>query len=265
MRTEHITSKTLAAPRFALGENVARNMNLFNFDGADVRVLTIDGEPWFVAKDVADLLGYSDTDQAVRKHCKAAQTCPVESTGQVRYMKTIPERDVYRLVMNSHLPAAEHFEEWVVSEVLPSIRKTGGYSVAPALPNFSNPADAARAWADQFESRLIAEEALAIAAPKAEFVDRYVVADGSMSFRQVAKLLSANERKFRQMLLDKGVMYYLGGALTPYQQHIDAGRFEVKTGTSERNQHAFTQARFTAKGVQWVAGVWAAYQLEQQA
>lgn len=116
--------------------------------------------------------------------------------------------------------------------------------------------------AEQVEAQ---QQALAIAAPKAEFVDRYVVADGSMSFRQVAKLLAANERKFRQMLLDKGVMYYLGGVLTPYQQHIDAGRFEVKTGTSERNKHAFTQARFTPKGVQWVAGLWASYQLEAAA
>jgi phage antirepressor YoqD-like protein len=103
---------------------------------------------------------------------------------------------------------------------------------------------------------------LALAAPKAAFVDQYVEASGSMSFRQVAKLINANERIFRQMLLDKGVMYYLGGVLTPYSQHQDAGRFEVKTGTSETNGHAFSQARFTAKGVQWIAGIWAAYQIE---
>jgi phage antirepressor YoqD-like protein len=254
-----------AAPRFALSENVARNVKLFNFDGADVRAVLIDGEPLFVAKDVAVALCYANPQKAVRDHCKAARPVGAnESFTLDPQTMLIPERDVYRLVMKSHMAAAERFEEWVVGEVLPSIRKTGGYSVAPALPNFSNPADAARAWADQFESRLIAEEALAIAAPKAEFVDRYVAADGSMSFRQVAKLLSANERKFRQMLLDQGVMYYLGGVLTPKAAHIDAGRFEVKTGTSERNQHAFTQARFTAKGVQWVAGLWAASQMEQQ-
>ena len=103
---------------------------------------------------------------------------------------------------------------------------------------------------------------LALAAPKAAFVDQYVEASGSMSFRQVAKLLNANERKFRQMLLDKCVMYYLGGVLAPYSQHQDAGRFELKTGTSETNGHAFSQARFTAKGVQWVAGLWASYLLE---
>lgn len=112
------------------------------------------------------------------------------------------------------------------------------------------------------KARLLAVEQLAIAAPKAAFVDQYVEAAGSMSFRQVAKLLNANERQFRQLLLDKGVMYYLGGVLTPYSQHQEAGRFEVKTGTSETNGHAFSQSRFTAKGVQWVAGLWAAYQIE---
>lgn len=112
------------------------------------------------------------------------------------------------------------------------------------------------------KARLLAVEQLAIAAPKAAFVDQYVEASGSMSFRQVAKLLSANERQFRQLLLDKGVMYYLGGVLTPYSQHQEAGRFEVKTGTSETSGHAFSQSRFTAKGVQWVAGLWAAYQIE---
>lgn len=131
---------------------------------------------------------------------------------------------------------------------------------APRVPQTL--AEALRLAADQAEQIEQQQAALAIAAPKAAFVDQYVENTGSMSFRQAAKLLKANERRFRQLLLDKGVMYYLGGTLTPYQQHIDAGRFQVKTGTSERNQHAFTQARFTPKGVQWVAGLWAAYQME---
>ncbi|WP_028941601.1 phage antirepressor KilAC domain-containing protein [Pseudomonas vranovensis] len=137
----------------------------------------------------------------------------------------------------------------------------GGARVIATLPDFSNPAAAARAWAEQFELQQAASQALAIAAPKVAFVDQYVEAAGSMGFRQVAKLLKANERQFRQMLLDKGAMYYLAGVLTPYSHHQDAGRFEVKTGTSTSNGHAFNQARFTSKGVQWVAGLWADYQI----
>lgn len=137
---------------------------------------------------------------------------------------------------------------------------------APAvLPNFASPAEAARAWAEQFEQRQAAEHALLIAAPKVEFVDRYVDATGSMGFRQVAKLLKAKEHQLREMLIKKGVMYYLGGTLTPHSDHLDAGRFEIKTGTSERNSHSYAQARFTAKGVQWIAGLWAKYQMESEA
>lgn len=139
----------------------------------------------------------------------------------------------------------------------------GGGRVIATLPDFSNPAAAARAWAEQFELQQQASQALAIAAPKVAFVDRYVEARGSMGFRQVAKMLNASERQFRQMLLDKGVMYYLGGVLTPYSQHQETGRFEVKTGTSITNGHAFNQARFTSKGVNWVAGLWAQYNLEE--
>lgn len=104
------------------------NLTPFNFSGAEIRVITdAQGEPWFVAKDVADLLEYSDTDKAIRTHCKASKTYPVEMAGQVRHVKAIPERDLYRLVMRSQMPAAEAFEEWVVGEVLPSVRKTGSY------------------------------------------------------------------------------------------------------------------------------------------
>lgn len=136
---------------------------------------------------------------------------------------------------------------------------------APALslPNFANPAEAARAWAVQFEQRQVAEQALMIAAPKVEFVDRYVETKGSMGFRQVAKLLKANEHQLREMLIKRKVMYYLNGTLTAHSNHIAAGRFETRTGTSEHNSHAYTQARFTTKGVQWVASLWAEHQLER--
>lgn len=118
-------------------------MNLvpFDFRGTPIRVITGEhGEPLFVAKDVADLLDYADTDKAIRTHCKAAQTYPVEMAGQVRHVKVVPERDVYRLVMRSKMPAAEAFEEWVVGEVLPSIRKTGSYQrpLSPAEQLLAN-------------------------------------------------------------------------------------------------------------------------------
>jgi phage antirepressor YoqD-like protein len=134
---------------------------------------------------------------------------------------------------------------------------------APALP--SSFAEALRLAADQAERIEKQETMLALAAPKVEFVDRYVENTGTMTFRQVAKLLRANERHLRQLLIDGHVMYRLNGVMTPYQNHIDAGRFELKTGTSERNNHAFAQARFTPKGVQWIAGLWASHSMQEAA
>ena len=117
--------------------------------------------------------------------------------------------------------------------------------------------DALRLAADLAEQKQKLTAELAAAAPKVEFVDRYCTASGSMSFRQVAKLLGAKEPEFRLFLIDNNIMYRLAGTLTPHHQHIDLGRFEVKTGTSSATNHAFSQARFTAKGIKWIGGLWA--------
>lgn len=117
--------------------------------------------------------------------------------------------------------------------------------------------EALRLAADLAEEKQKLTAEMAAAAPKVEFVDRYCTASGSMSFRQVAKLLGAKEPEFRLFLIDNNIMYRLAGTLTPHHQHIDLGRFEVKTGTSATTNHAFSQARFTAKGIKWIGGLWA--------
>lgn len=119
--------------------------------------------------------------------------------------------------------------------------------------------EALRLAAELEEQKQQLKDELAVAAPKAEFVDRYVTATGSMTFRQVAKLLNAKEPEFRLFLLDNHIMYRLSNVLTPYHQHIEAGRFEVKTGTTSASNYAFSQARFTAKGVKWIGGLWTAH------
>lgn len=97
--------------------------------------------------------------------------------------------------------------------------------------------------------------------PAVEFVDRYTHADGNKGFREVAKLLNANEREFRDFLIAHEIMYRLNGRLAAHAHHQHAGRFAVKTGVSD-NEHAFVQAMFTPKGIEWVAGKWAAFQLQ---
>ena len=96
----------------------------------EVRTLTKDGEPWFVGKDVADILGYSDTAQAVRKHIDDEDKGVVEMTtpGGKQNMVIINESGLYSLILSSKLPTARAFKRWVTSEVLPAIRKHGEYT-----------------------------------------------------------------------------------------------------------------------------------------
>lgn len=124
---------------------------------------------------------------------------------------------------------------------------------------------ALKALTAEVEQRQVLENQLAIAAPKAQFVDSYVNATGSLGFRETCKLLHIKENAFRQFLIDHEIMYVLAAKLTPYAKHIDAGRFTVKTGENQHNGHAFTQTKFTPKGIQWIAGLWAAQQVQERA
>lgn len=106
-------------------------IKIFNNDEfGNMRILTINNEPWFVGKDVAVALGYSDTNQAIRKHVEKEDklTSQIDGSGQKRNITVINESGLYALIFGSKLPNAKRFKHWVTSEVLPSIRKTGEYN-----------------------------------------------------------------------------------------------------------------------------------------
>lgn len=105
------------------------------------------------------------------------------------------------------------------------------------------------------EKQVLSRE-LEIAKPAVDFVDNYVKAEGNYNFRQVAKLLNAKEPELKLFLIESGIIYYTGKTMTPYQRHIDAGRFVVKTGVSD-TEHAYTQMKFTPKGFNWISELWA--------
>lgn len=199
-------------------------------------------------------------------------------------------RDAQKMIEELGLPTMRYIQTWIHpqnKQEYPEYRLTkdltltlvAGYNVKMrhaiikrweeleskskiALPDFSNPVAAARAWADEVEAKQLVQQQLAIAAPKAAFVDKYVESSsGSKGFRQVCKLLGAKEPEFRAFLHDEKIMYKLGGEWVPFSQHLDAGRFEVKAGTSDTTGHAFNAAKFTAKGVEWIAGEWAKHKI----
>ena len=105
------------------------NVIPFKFQKNEIRTVQLSDEPMFVAKDVATILGYSNVSKAISDHCKGVTKRYIPTSSGDQLMLLVPERDVYRLIMRSKMPEAEAFEEWVVSEVLPSIRKTGSYQV----------------------------------------------------------------------------------------------------------------------------------------
>jgi len=155
------------------------DLNVFAFDSQAVRVVMVDGEPWFVGKDVACVLGYANHADAISKHCKGvAKRYPLQTTGGLQEVRIISEPDMMRLIVGSKLPAAERFERCVFEEVLPSIRKTGRYEVpAPDLgmpPRLPQPADriaaASRIFNQLVRSGNVARMALPAAIRRAALV-----------------------------------------------------------------------------------------------
>ncbi len=166
-----------------------------------VRVVDVNGEPWFVASDVAKALGYANPAEAIQDHCKKVNKINHHSktlppTPPVNIL-IIPESDVYRLVMRSNLPDAERFQDWVVEEVLPSIRKTGSYSMAPKTY-----AEALRALAAEVEMREAVEAQKALAEAQRDEAIRTKAEIGSRREATSMATASAAVRQ-RDALADK--------------------------------------------------------------
>ncbi|MBA1270877.1 phage antirepressor KilAC domain-containing protein [Pseudomonas sp. MF6751] len=240
--TETINTPINSAPRFSIAENVARK----TMSTREIAELT--GKAHFhVKRDVLALLKELGEDAS--------------SFGCI-YLDPLNREQTEYLLDREHTDCLlTGYSASMRMAVIKRWRELEGGRVIATLPDFSNPAAAARAWAEQFEMQQAANQALAIAAPKVEFVDKYVDSTGLKGFRQTAKLLGVNEARFREFLLDKKIMYRMGGEWQAYSGHIDAGRFDVKTGTSDSG-HAFNQTKFTPKGVTWVAGLWAQHNLK---
>lgn len=131
-----------------------------------------------------------------------------------------------------------------------------------SLPSYAidDPIERAKKWIEEEKQKQAAIHQLELAAPKVAFVDKYVAGNGNKTFRQVAKLLGANERKFRDFLEKEEILYNLNGEWLAYANHIAAKRFVIKAGIGE-NGHTFNRSLFTPKGIEWTAGEWAKFNL----
>ncbi|MET3705888.1 prophage antirepressor-like protein [Arthrobacter sp. UYEF6] len=213
-----------------------KTLRHFEFQSKNVRTVIIGGEVNFVARDVAEVLGYVDPINAIKQHCRGVvKRHPiVDRLGRSQQARIISEADLMRLVVHSKLPAAERFERWVFEEVLPTIRRTGSYSVAaPAAMDLSSIsrrqlAEAIIAESDRAD---IAEAQLAIAAPKVAAFETFMGVANDFSVRVAAQMLQ-NEIgiEFGQKLLFRWLRdnRWIGQDNSPYQTHLKAGLLAVK-------------------------------------
>jgi anti-repressor protein len=250
------------------------NEIVFRFEEKNIRLVDIDGEAWFVARDVCYALGFSNSRQATTTHVDNSdvQLMDTPTSSGIQKLNYVNESGMYALIFGSTKPEAKIFKKWVTSTVLPSIRKNGGYITGQE----NDDPELIMAKALQVAQSVIerkslelkkANETIALQATKVEFVEKYInSSSGSLGFRKVAKLLNVKEPVLRAFLAKEKIMYKLGGDWVPYQNHIEAGRFEVKAGLAEHEEssHAFTQSKFTAKGVEWVAGEYAKHKISEQ-
>ena len=204
-----------------------------NPEFGSVRIVTINGEPWLVGKDVALALGYSNPRDALAKHVDEEDKNTVakrDGTSGNPNMTIINESGLYSLVLSSKLPGAKKFRRWVTSEVLPSIRKTGGYQIPQDYPS------ALRALADAEEQRqaLAAEnerqrQAIADFAPVRQYLDTILESPGTMATSQIAADYGMSAKKLNKILHDAGIQRNVNGQWILYTRLMGKGYTKSKT------------------------------------
>lgn len=182
----------------------------FTFEDSKMRAIERDGEPWFVAADVARILGYRDAHALTRRIDSADKGTQILSTpGGGQEMTVITEAGLYVGVLGSTVPRALTFKMWVVREVLPSIRKTGGYGDIDRrnVVDLISKADLARMILESEEEKAVLSAALESATPAIEYHDRYVANDDAVTVGTWAAQFGLTDPQARKLLVEKNVIY----------------------------------------------------------
>ncbi len=223
-----------------------------------IRTTIIDGEPWFVGKDIAEALGYADPTGAVRKRVDVEDkgVAKMATPSGAQEMAIINESGLYALIFGSKLPSAKQFKRWVTSEVLPQINRTGGYiPVSSADDELTIMAKAHQILERtlQAKDQLIESttKALMIAQPKADRYDKLMRADGYMSFNVVAKQLGTGRNRLMKYLREHGILFRDGLSNIAYQKYYERGYFVVKYSIGH-NGFACGVTKVTAKGLEFL-------------
>lgn len=225
-------------------------ITVFNNENfGDVRTVRIDDEPWFVGKDVAEILGYSNTRDAIARHIDEEDRADVviPDGSQTRNMTIINESGVYSLILSSKLESARKFKRWITSEVIPQIRKTGSYHAPKTY------AEALRRLADEAEKMEALQKQNQLMQPKAEFFDAVTDSKTAIPLGDVAKILDMGigRNKLFEFLRQKNILTYDN---RPYQKYIDAGYFRVIEQKYEVNGEVRINIKTLVfqKGIDWI-------------
>lgn len=214
-----------------------------NNEFGDVRVVEVDNEPWFVGKDVAEILGYSNPRKALIDHVdnedKGVTKC--DTLGGIQEITTINESGLYSLILSSKLPNAKKFKKWVTNEVLPSIRKHGAYMTDNTLEEALTSPDflirLATELKNEKEARKKAEDKIAEDKPKVLFAEAVNASSTSILIGDLAKILKQNgydtgQKRLFEILRSKGFLMKTGSSKNmPTQKAMEMGLFEVKETT----------------------------------
>lgn len=219
-----------------------------NVEFGSVRTVMMNGEVMFVGKDVATILGYSNTRDAISKHVddedKGVAKC--DTLGGSQDLMFINESGLYSLILSSKMPAAKKFKRWVTSEVLPSIRKTGSYKIMDSYL-IDDPIKRAERWIEEQKHTLALTQKVAEQKPKADYYDSLIDCEHLTNIRNTAKELGIKERTFVAWLLDNKYLYRdANRVLRPYANRMKY--FAEKDFKSKNGSHTDARTLITVEG-----------------
>lgn len=232
------------------------DMQIFkNKQFGEIRTVVIDGEPWFVAVDVCRALEIVNSRDALTRIDEDEKGVVLTDTpGGKQEVTTVNEPGLYSLVLGSRKPEAKVFKRWITHEVIPSIRKNGGYIAGQeTMSDVELMARALIVAQNVIEEKNrqisgLTEENL-LMKPKAEYFDDLVDRKLLTNFRDTAKEFHLGQKRFIAFLTDNGYAYRdAKGRILPHQKHVDAGLFEMKECRSERSRWAGMQTLITPRG-----------------
>lgn len=233
------------------------NIQLFKFEDQKVRTMTIDEEPYFVGKDVATILGYTNYRDALKRHVDDDDkgVVKLDTLGGNQSITVINESGLYSLIIGSKLPTAKKFKHWVTSEVLPTIRKHGAYLSDEKIEEVLTDPDTIIKLATQLkeerEARLIAEQQVNELKPKATYYDRILANPALVTITVIAKDYGMSGIAMNKKLHELGVQYRQGSIWLLYSKYQKLGWTQSETHMIERNdgtEKAVVNTKWTQKG-----------------